>query len=127
MRLLMRHATEFWDAVAKGTAIIEGQDLDVSGVIIHVQEANAQRIRYRRSGSNEVVAFDEMHPSMARAIARKWLDEIPSSHLFIGAFMVVEPEYTADRARAELELAMATGPPASEIVRDLMLVLDELK
>ncbi|NIP86565.1 MAG: hypothetical protein GTO03_13755 [Planctomycetales bacterium] len=122
MELLCDYVEQFWDAVRQGMPGVEGEDLHFGEMVIHVSVANERGIRYRDRGRNVTWRFYEMPAQLARAIAEKWLDDRPTSQIFLGAFMAVDPKYGVEKARQRWQRARQGGAPVDE----LMPILDEL-
>ncbi len=122
MSLLCDYVHEFWDAVKEGMAGIDGQELVIGDLVIHVIEANEGGIRYRDRGINQHYTLYEMPPGLARLIGERWLEKTPTSRIFVGAFMAVEPAYGLEKAREQWQQAREGGADVDE----LMPILDEL-
>ena len=116
MSLLCDYVHEFWDAVRAGMPGVEGKDLKVKNVLIHVVEANEQGILYRYSGKNYRKAFYEMHAELVLLIGEQWLEDTPTSRIFVGAFMAVEPKFGPKKAREEWEAALQGGAEVEELI-----------
>jgi len=122
MSLLCDYVGEFWDAVRSGMPAIDGKDFNVGDVMIHVNEANEQGIRYRRTGRSYEHTFFEMPAGLVRAIGEHWLDDTHESRIFVGAFMAVDPAYGVEKAREQWTAALRGGVPVAELIP----ILDEL-
>ena len=117
---------EFWLAVRESTKSLgAGQELVIGSTRVAVVEANDKMLILRVGGMNKRYPIDDLPMGLARSLASTWFDNnAPSTKVFTGAFLFVEPNGNLDEVRQLWQAARQGG-----VNMDLLMGLleDDLK
>ena len=121
LRTLRGHLEQFWEGIRKSVAELEsGEELIIGDTRVAVVEASRERLIVK-AGVNRVFQIDEIPASLVRVLADRWFAKEPSSKVFLGAFLAVDPKGDRQRARRLWQEAGQAGLD----VRGLLQELDE--
>lgn len=83
---------------------------------IAIVEFNHRELIYREAGRNNRWPRDRIPAAVITHIVRKWFDERPENHLFLGAYFATKPEPDRENARAEWMTAKKGGVDVSSVL-----------
>lgn len=104
-------AQEFWRAVRESTKSLgAGQELTIGSTRIAVVEASEKLLILRVGGQNKRYPIDDLPMGLARTLATTWFDNnAPSTKVFTGAFLYVEPNGDPAEVRQLWQAAQQGG------------------
>ena len=122
LKMLSDYVAEFWSAFKESLADLEGVELSVGDEQVLVVSADDSRIVIRERGKNRVYSIDSLPPNLVLIIAdRRFNQDAPSTKVFKGAYMALEPTFGKERALQLWRSAASEGVD----IGDLELVLDD--
>jgi hypothetical protein len=121
VRLISQGVDEFWKAVHEGVAALRsGEELEFGENRIVVVEVSPERLVIRMLGQNHRFQIKDMRMGLARLMAERWFDlSAPSSKVFIGCFLFVEPNGDKAEVRGLWQEASAGGVGVEALTRIL--------
>jgi len=123
METVQQGVEAFWDAARDGLQGLNGtaDELELKSGRVGIVEAGSDFLILRIAGQNRRFEFDSMPSGLAMILAKRWFKmDAPSTKVFIGAFMLVDPAGDKEEVRRHWEEAAAGGVK----IDDLLPLLD---
>ena len=118
--LLNEYVQGFWNAVAKGTEGIEGEELEINGTRVYVIEQTDQHLLLRVNGENRRYSLTNPSSKLALFLADRWFDQsVPSTAVFKGAYMFVHEDFTNDQVQELWTEAIEQGASIGDLEKVL--------
>ena len=112
MQVVQKGVQSFWEAVRDGLEGLVGttDELELQSGIVRVVEASPDFVILRIAGQNRRFNFESMPPGLAVILAKRWFDpNAASSKVFLGSFLLVDPQGDQDQVRALWDQAARKG------------------
>jgi hypothetical protein len=122
LRTLRGYLEQFWEGIRSSVAELEsGEELVIGNTRIAVVEASRDRLIVKATGRLHTfqIPGPGIPPSLVTVLADRWFAKKPSSKVFLGAFLAVDPKGDRQRARQLWEEASRAGVDLGGLFQEL--------
>lgn len=120
LETMLNHLTEFWVGTRKAIAAIKsGDEFVAKGETVVVVEVRDKDVDVKAVGVNRTYLLNDLPHLMLLALAEKWFSDAPSSKVFLGAYLAVDPSGDPARARKLWQAASEQGIDMASLMPEL--------
>lgn len=117
---LRGHLEQFWSGIRQSMSTLSGgEELVVGDTRVAVVEADQEKLILKAAGRIRRYAIEEMPSWVVLPLAERWFAKQPSSKVFLGAYLAVDPKGSAERARQLWQEAAKAGLDVAGLMEEL--------